>query len=238
MARRGGGQRKLKRVAAPKIYPISKRKGIVWVVKARAGPHKKTEAVPLGVILRDYLQVAHNLREVKKILHRRNIIVDGKVRTDYKYPVGLYDVISIPKMDKYYRVRINRLGRVVLDEISQEDAHFKPIRVENKTVVKGGKIQANLYDGKNILYDQCKVGDTLIVDLKEMKVTEVIKLEPGNDAMIASGRNRGKIGKILEIKEGSLKTRPMVKLLVGDKEVETLKEHIYPISDRFEPKGE
>ena len=71
------------------------------------------------------------------------------------FPVGLMDVISMPDMNKYYRVLPSHKG-LFLSPISKEDASFKLMRVEDKTIVKTGISQIALHDGTNIL---AKTGD-------------------------------------------------------------------------------
>ena len=52
------------------------------------GPHKLRECLPLIIFLRNRLKYALNGDEAKKILKKRLIQVDGKVRTDLTFPAG------------------------------------------------------------------------------------------------------------------------------------------------------
>ena len=63
--------------------------GGVFAVRPSCGPHKLRNSLPLVVILRNRLKYALNYHEVVKIVMQRTIKVDGKVRTDKKYPTGL-----------------------------------------------------------------------------------------------------------------------------------------------------
>jgi len=49
-----------------------------------------------------------------------NIFVNGRIRKDPKFPLGLMDVFSIPRIKKNYRVLIDVKGRFVLNEISNK----------------------------------------------------------------------------------------------------------------------
>jgi small subunit ribosomal protein S4e len=49
-----------------------------------------------------------------------NLLVDGRIRKDPKFPLGLMDVLSIPRIKKNYRVLIDVKGRFVLNEISNK----------------------------------------------------------------------------------------------------------------------
>jgi small subunit ribosomal protein S4e len=43
------------------------------------------------------------LKEVKYILKQRLVKIDGRVRTDHKYPAGFMDVIQIDKTGENFR---------------------------------------------------------------------------------------------------------------------------------------
>jgi small subunit ribosomal protein S4e len=88
---------KLKRLKAPKFWKLPK-KSRKWAVSPRPGPHRKFESIPLAIALRDIVKIAETGSEAKKIIKMGEILVDGKIRRDHKYPAGLMDAISIPKM--------------------------------------------------------------------------------------------------------------------------------------------
>ncbi|MCZ7398479.1 MAG: S4 domain-containing protein [Candidatus Methanoperedens sp.] len=92
-----------KRVAAPTSWPIT-RKTHHWVVGANAGSHSKGTGIPLLVVVRDMLKIANTSKEAKTIINEGNILVDGVERTNYKHMVGLFDIVSIPTTNEYYRV--------------------------------------------------------------------------------------------------------------------------------------
>ena len=58
---------KLKRHAAPKFWPIE-RKTKKYSVNPSPGPHSKEKCMPLGVILRDVMKAADNMKEAREIL--------------------------------------------------------------------------------------------------------------------------------------------------------------------------
>ena len=49
-----------------------------------------------------------------------NCYVDGRVRKDPKFPLGLMDVFSIPRIKKNYRVLIDVKGRFIHNSISNK----------------------------------------------------------------------------------------------------------------------
>ena len=147
--------RHLKRLAAPKFWKMAK-KGVKWVVRPSPGPHPLKECIPLLVLVRDILKLVETADEGKKIIKRGEVLVDGKIRKDHKFPVGLFDVISIPKIGKNYRIIPNKDG-LGLIEIGEKEKNKKLCKIVGKTLVKGSKIQLNLHDGKNILVEENKV---------------------------------------------------------------------------------
>ena len=140
----------LKRLVAPRSWNIA-RKENVWTTRPMPGKHSLEGAIPISTILRDYLQVCDNNREAKIILHAGDVLVDQRAIRKPKTAVGLMDVISLPKMKKHFRAMIDNHGRIEFIEIKPAEAKWKLVRVENKRVIKGGKVQLNLHDGTNIL---------------------------------------------------------------------------------------
>jgi small subunit ribosomal protein S4e len=185
----------LKRVNAPSSWMLDKMGGI-FAPKSSAGPHKLRESIPVYLILRNKLKYALDGREVRKICAQRNILIDGKVRTDPRFPAGFMDVVSIPKAKDNYRVMYDVKGRFVLNAISDEEAKFKLCKVmTSKTGLK--KIpQITTHDGRTIRYPDplVKIGDSIKVDLETGKIVDFIKLEMGKLCFVNKGRNTGRIG--------------------------------------------
>src|SRR4030042_1299545 len=167
--------RKLKRLLSPRFWKIPK-KEYTWVVSPKPGPHPKFYCIPLQIILRDILKIAETAKEAMTILRRGEILVDGKVRTEHGYPVGLFDTISIPRIKKYYRI-VPAPNGLVVAEIPEKESKKKLCKIRNKTSVKG-KIQLNLTDGKNIFVTEkkYKTGDSLLLQLPSLKVMDHIPM--------------------------------------------------------------
>ena len=143
-----GSRKHLKRFKAPKHWPIHPKEN-KWTTKPNAGPHAIEGSLPLLLIVRDILGVADNAREAKRIINTGEILVDGRARKDYKFPVGFMDVIEIPKSEKVYRVLPDEKGRLILYPIAAENKDFKLCKITDKTTIRGGKTQLNLHDGRN-----------------------------------------------------------------------------------------
>ena len=136
--------------------------------------------------------------------------VDGKVRREDDFPVGLMDVIGIPEMENFFRIIPSKKG-LILNTISKQESEFKLCRIENKTMVKKGNVQLNLHDGSNILLrvtdseslpeETIKPLDTIKVSLPGRDILDRIEMKEKHYATIIGGKNIGKHGMIVEIQE-------------------------------------
>ena len=220
------GKLHIKRIAAPRSWPIN-RKSSKWVYRPRAGTHKLENALPLGTILKEFLNLAKTTKEVKYILTNGEIKINGKVRKDQKFPVGLMDVLSY-KSDNH-RILFNEKGYLTLVKIKDAEAKILPKKVSGKTSLKGKKFQINLFDGTNLVLDnkEIKSADTIL--LENGKVKEHFKLEKGSLIYITHGKQVGKIGIVKEIKqEKSL--NPAKIIFTQDKDqFETIKDYAFVI---------
>ena len=218
-----GKTARLKRKPAPAFWPIH-RKELPWVVKPSPGSHSLKKCLPLTMVLRDILCVAQTRKEAKLILDQGKVLLDGKICKQDDIPVGLMDVISIPDMDKYYRVMPSHKG-LVLNPISKEESKIKLFRIENKTTVHNG-IQIALHDGSNILVKVVdpknpqevthETFDVIKVAYPEKQVVQTLKTKEGNIAIITGGKNIGKQGKIVEIEKTEAKNRHQALVLIED----------------------
>ena len=240
---RMGGRRHLKREATPAFWPIHRKK-FVWALKPSPGPHPIERCIPLGVIVRDLLGFAKTMREAKKIIAQGKILIDGRVRRDEHFPVGLMDVVSIPEINANYRVLPYEKG-LILHKISSEEAKYKICRIENKTTVNGGHIQLNLHDGRNILIRSedpsnpagniYRTFDTLKISLPDQEILEHLRLETGMMAIFVDGENIGKYGIIREIDERSSIKRRRNLVTIEDSRGETYQtilDYVFVIGDK------
>jgi small subunit ribosomal protein S4e len=215
---------RLKRKPAPRFWPVH-RKEAVWIVRPSSGPHSLEKCLPLSLVLRDILEVAETRKEAKKIISQGKVYVDGKVRRKDDFPVGLMDVISMPDVNKFYRLLPSHKG-LFLNPISKEEASFKLFRVEGKTIVKTGTSQVALHDGSNLLMKVedpespaevvYETFDTLKLGLPEKQLLDQLKTQKGNIAIITGGKNIGKQGKIVEIEKTVAKKRRNALVVIED----------------------
>jgi small subunit ribosomal protein S4e len=222
---RKGASTGLKRKPAPKFWPIH-RKEFTWVVKPSSGPHDGSNCLPLTIVLRDSLGFAKTRKEARTIVSQGKICIDGQIRRDDGFPVGLADVVSVLDVDRNFRVIPSAKG-LVLRPIDKEEAKFKLCRIENKTTAKNGNMQLNLHDGSNILIksadaknpqeDVLETIDTVRITLPERQIVESIKMKEKDYAIITGGKNIGKHGNIIQIEEASGKKRRNALVTIEDK---------------------
>jgi len=231
--------RHLRRSVAPPFWPI-KRKEHVWTVKPSPGPHGLENSIPLGIIVRDILGYAKTMREARRIISSRKILVDGRVVTNYKFPVGLMDVLYISPEDKYYRVVPDPARKLRLVEISASEAGYKIGRIGRKMTVENGSLQFTLHDGRNILvrkdseiYQKAltfRTFDSLLITVPRQTIQSHIPLDKGNLAIVVEGRNVGFLGRIESIQQVFKRSRALVELRSSSGEVSrTILQYVFPV---------
>ena len=220
----------IKRMAAPKSWAVP-RKTSHWVTKPRSGPHGFHDSMPLLAVVRDMLKLCDNSREARFIIGSRGVFVDGKVVTDYKYPVGIMDVVTIQKTKQSYRMLIDYKAKLQLAPIDEAEKGWKLARIDDKSTVKKGKVQLNLHDGRCMLLpkDQYKTGDVLKIELPTQKVLKAFKLEKGNIALLIGGSHPGSVQTIENyvVRRGSSPNIVTFKEGFG-----TVKENVFVVGDK------
>ncbi|MBN2202594.1 MAG: 30S ribosomal protein S4e [Candidatus Aenigmarchaeota archaeon] len=192
---------KLKRMSAPRWWPIE-RKTSKFVIAVR-GSHSKEFSLPLLVLVRDVLKIAETNTEARKIIKEGHVLVDKKKRKDPRYGVGLFDVIEIPLMKKFWRAVPN--NGISFIEIPESESKIKICKIVDKKTLKGNKNQLNLADGRNILADKkYSTLDSIVLELPEQKIVDHLKFEKGSTVLVVKGRNAGKMAKIKTIEKERL----------------------------------
>ncbi len=219
---RMGGKKHLKALASPRFWPVL-RKEHKWAVKPSPGPHPVNRSIPLLMLVRDVLGYAKTAREARRLIVEGHFKIDGRVRRDYKYPVGLMDVVEVIDTGETYRVLPVPIKIMNLVPIGKEEASYKLCRIENKTTVKGGHIQLNLHDGRNVLIrvedpgspveaSKYRTLGTVKLGIPRQELEEYIPLEEGVIAIISGGRNVGRVGRVRSIHYGIRRYRSIVEL--------------------------
>ena len=207
-----GGDTRVKRQMAPTFWSIRRKKGR-FVLRVKPGAHSKRRAYPLGIILRDVLKIANTMHEAERIVNGGKIKVDGIIRRDVNFGVGLMDIVELASIGQAYRF-VPKDSRLLVPVSVNGDEKFKKLlKITSKVAIKGSKVQYGFHDGKTVISDQkMRVGDTCVVQLPESKINEHIEFERGSVVLVTSGENAGGVGKVEDIRDGvfSLPKRALV----------------------------
>merc|ERR1712154_107754 len=82
----------------------------------------------------------------------RHIRVDGKVRTDTKFPCGYQDVVTINRTGEHFRLIYDVKGRFHLHRIPVAEASWKLLKVKKKALGARGIPYIVTHDGRTIPY--------------------------------------------------------------------------------------
>ncbi len=228
MAKKGGRNR-MKRIAAPRSWDIS-RKGDRFVYKSLPGTHPIASSYPIGVVIRDLAGMAEKGRELKQVMRAGKVLVDGRARESPSFPVGLFNVISVPVEGISFRLVPSPKG-LVLAKVGSEETDRKLCSIHTKTKVRGGHIQYGLHDGRSILDDALDLspGDAILLELPSQKVIGQVKLLKGSMGLVLSGDRAGQLGKIKDVKQGTISRERMVKISLPSGDAEIPSRLVFPV---------
>jgi small subunit ribosomal protein S4e len=216
----------LKRINAPKAWPVE-RKLTKFITKPSPGPHRLEESMPLGVLLREILKLGKDKREIKFILNSKKVLVNNIPRKEFDFPVGILDTMSIPELNKYFKMLYSKKGKLTLHEISKEESNFKICKITGKTILRGKKVQLNFYNGENMIIDKdvYKIRDSIII--KDKKIVKHLKFEKNALIYLIGGKHIGNIGTIIEIKKSPGFSKEVVVFKIDNKTYETLADYSF-----------
>lgn len=231
-----GGSKHQKRIASPRNW-VLQRKTHKFAYRADPGPHRREKCIPLGLLLREVLNLTETARETKIILNKHLITIDGRIVTNPKFPVGLMDVVHIENLNKSYRILPHFLHAIKPFEMKKSAVKTKSCQIMNKKTIKGGYTQLNLHDGRNIrlpkeegIEQKYSTKDTIIIELPSQKIIDHFPFKEGMYAIIIDGKNVSKHGKIKEFqwRFGPLASTVTIVSSEGE-EVQTTPEYIFVI---------
>jgi small subunit ribosomal protein S4e len=152
--------------------------------------------------------------------------------------IGIFDIIALPKMGKYFRILRGKNGRHQAVEIDAEAAQSRLCKIQNKTVISGGKVQLNLRYGANILADNTyKSNDSVVVSLKpddRFKILDHFPFAVGNMAMVTGGKHSGKVARLVEIinTSGSVPNKIILEDEATKTRFDTIAPYIYMVGTK------
>lgn len=237
MARKSG-PRQLKREPAPGFWPIS-RKSMTWVARTKPGSHPRNNSLPLVMVIREILSYAKTAREAIHIINSGKVKVDGVVRKDHRFPVGLMDVLQIEGASNLFRILPKHNSGLFPSSITQKESEFKLCKITGKKIMSGGKTQLNLHDGRNLIVqareprpketEAYAVGGTIQLGLRDQKILGLIPFQKGALGLVVDGQNLGLLGKIESITPGTHARQKTVRIETQSGTFETPAAYVIPI---------
>ena len=82
-------------------------------------------------VLRNRVKYALSMKEVETIMKQRLVKIDGKTKTDPKFPTGFMDVVQIEKTGDIFRIIYDVKGRFTVHRITASEAAYKLCRVRD-----------------------------------------------------------------------------------------------------------
>jgi small subunit ribosomal protein S4e len=227
-----GAKKKQKRLSTHKTR-VMKRKDKKFTLKLKPGPHNFKQSIPLGFLVRDLIKLSANTRETKRILNAGKIQIDGKIRKNSKFPVGIFDFISIEETKENYRMILDKKGRLKALKI-KETKPVKICKITSKKMKGKKEIQLNTNDGRTFIEKETdlKVGDAIKISVPEQKITQKLAQKKGNLAYVTGGSHAGEKAEIQEIIPGAINRYKTVKLKSKDKEFKTTESNIFVIGEK------
>ncbi len=220
------GKNHLARLAAPKAWHVPK-KGMQFLARPVPGPHSFNTSFTINYLLKELLAYAKTRKEIRKILYESQILIDGVVRKEHKFPLGFMDVVQIPSLGESYRVVLTDHGHFTLISLPKNEVSLKLLKVVKKTVLPGKKLQVTFHDGKNLLVDafDFATGDSVLFDLEKKRIVKVLPLEKGCLVYLLAGSHVGKLAKIKDVISSQDLQQPKVVVDINGTEYITLKKY-------------
>lgn len=232
-----GSTRHNKRLSAPIPYTIKRKHG-VFTIRPYPPRSNFESAIPLGIILREVLGYAKTLNEVKKILNKKMVKIDGEIKTSYKDSLGPMDILEITKTNEFYRlVPYRGKRRVTLHPITEEEAKQKLLQVKKKHTIRGGLTQLTFHDGRTINIDPKEEStipiqnispkDSVLFNLETRMMVEHFPFTENNLGLIMGGHNVGLLGTISEIETQMGRKYRTITFQTEEGEIKTSDRHIF-----------
>ncbi|MEM4756006.1 MAG: hypothetical protein QW594_02640 [Candidatus Woesearchaeota archaeon] len=200
-----------KRVSSPRTWKILRR--TTRFILSPTCSMSPDFGLPLGIILRDMLNLVSTIREAKYLLMNNSVLINGKRVRDVHAMVVFLDFISLG--EQQYQLQFSSSGVFTLVPITKVISPLKPYRVEGFTLAPKGLLQVRLFSGKNLLFSKdnaatlkahVKKGGSLLYD-PNAPLLSYLPLAVGMHAIIYKGKKRGIQGTITALQEGLVSLR-------------------------------
>jgi len=235
---RKSGPRQLKREASPGFWPIN-RKEMTWAPRTRPGPHPRDNSLPLVLIVREILGHARTAREAIHIINTGKVKVDGVIRRNHRFAVGLMDVLQIEGTADAFRVLPKPNVGLTPTPIDQKEVSFKLCKIVGKMNISGGRTQLNFHDGRNMIVqsrdakqktgEEYNVGGAIQLGLPGQKILSQVPFQNGAIGLVTDGQNQGLVGRIESINPGTHAREKSVRIETAGGSFETPAAYVIPV---------
>ena len=191
------------------------------------------------LVVRNILGHARTAREAIHIINTGKVKVDGVIRRDHRFPVGLMDVLQIEGTTDAFRVLPKHNIGLALTPINQKEVSFKLCKIVGKMSLTGGRTQLNFHDGRNMIIqtrdprqktgEEYTVGGTIQLGLPGQKIIGQVPFQNGAIGLVIDGRNQGLVGRIESITPGTHAREKSVRIETSSGSFETPAAYVIPV---------
>ena len=104
-------------------------------------------------------------------------------------------------------------------------------------MIKGGRIQLNLFDGTNILAtNEYKTKDSILMKIPEKEIIQHLKFEEGALVMVTGGTHAGEIGRLRSYKIVRSSSPNLVTIEIEGREYTTIEDYIFVVGSKEDRK--
>lgn len=172
-----------------------------YAPKPSSGPHRMPDCIPLCIVLMKKLKFAATKKELKYALNKKIIRINGKVRTDRHFPLGIMDILSIDSCNEHYRILYNCKRRFVVQKITGEEVNLLLDIVSKKKMEN--KNDPYLFTRSGLTFrfvdPAIKIKDTVKIDTRTGQIIGHLPFKTDMNVIVIKGKNIGCVGIIKNI---------------------------------------
>ena len=148
-------------------------------------------------VLARFLKVANTAKEVEYIANSKMISINGRDVDSVKFPVGLFDVITIKKTNQHYRIYLGANKKFKVLKIDSDEAQYRVSKVVSKHTNDGIPLTHTM-DGYSFKFSDpsIQIDDTVKINIKTNTIVSNTSLEVGKIAYVFEGPQSGRIGTV------------------------------------------
>ncbi|MDD3263728.1 MAG: hypothetical protein PHT94_02430 [Candidatus Nanoarchaeia archaeon] len=220
----------LKMINTPRTWRIPRKKN-VFITRPNPGSHNFESGMSVDTLLKNYFDLVDNTREVKYLINENKVFKNAKPIKSKKEIIGLFDVLSFPEIEKYYRITFDNSKKINVIEIKKEESNFLLMRLVDKKIIGKDKVQLNFEHGRNIVVDSKEakkytIKGSAILDLSTNKITKFVEFKEGIIAFVTSGNHIGNTVEVVSFE------KEMATIKSNDKEEKAMKKFLVALGEK------